>query len=202
MGCRMWLGKQINKLAADKSGAALLEVAVVIPVVLSIGLGVVEFGNAIYNEHLIFNGVRDAARYAAGLPYSSLNPALSIPTQKTAACIALTGQTNNTTACNAAANPSCTAAYCRVLWWNNASGATVAGSQVSVLYNSLLDDGTLCGTVANHADCRGRDYKTGNVYTVTVTATVPYQSLGFMSYFNLAVPVFSLSHTERLFGVR
>ena len=199
----MWLSKQIKKLAGDKSGAALLEVSVVIPVVLSIGLGVVEFGNAIYNEHLIFNGVRDAARYAAGLPYSSLNPALSIPTQKTAACIALTGQTNNTTACNAAANPSCTAAYCRVSWWNNASGATVAGSQVSVLYNSLPDNGmALCGTVATPAFCRGRDNATTNVYTVTVTATVPYQSLGFMSYFNLAAPTFSLSHTERLFGVR
>ena len=199
----MWVGKQIKKLAADKSGAALLEVSVVIPVVLSIGLGVIEFGNAIYKEHLIFNGVRDAARYAAGLAYTSANPALSIPTQKTAACIALTGQVNGSAACNAAVNPSCTAANCRVSWWNDASGATIAGSQVSVLYNSLPDNGTvLCGTVATPAFCRGRDVATQNVYTVTVIATVPYQSLGFMSYFNLAAPTFSLSHTERLFGVR
>lgn len=196
MGHSMWIGKQIKKLARDKSGAALLEVSVVIPVVLSIGLGVIEFGNAIYSEHLIFNGVRDAARYAAGLPQSAA-------AQNNAACIALTGQVNGSAACNAAVNPSCTTSNCRVSFWNDATGATVAGSQVYVGYNSLPDNGTvLCGTVATPAFCRGRDVKTGNVYTVTVTATVPYQSLGFMSYFNLAAPTFSLSHTERLFGVR
>lgn len=193
----MWLGRQIKKLAGDKSGAALLEVSVVIPVVLSIGLGVIEFGNAIYNEHLIFNGVRDAARYAAGLP---ANDAV---TQRNAACIAITGQMNGSAACNAAVNPSCTTVNCRVSFWNDATGSAGTGTQVSVRYNALADNGTvLCGTVATPAYCRGRDVTTGNVYTVTVTATVPYQSLGFMSYFNLAAPTFSLSHTERLFGVR
>ena len=50
----------------DERGAALIEFTVVLPVLLAIGLGVFEFGNAIYNYHLIANGVRDGARYAAG----------------------------------------------------------------------------------------------------------------------------------------
>ena len=46
----------------------MIEMAAVLPVLLAIGLGVIEFGNAIYSKHLITNGVRDGARYAAGRP--------------------------------------------------------------------------------------------------------------------------------------
>ena len=46
----------------------MLEVAVVLPVVLTLGLGVIEFGNIIYNSHRMQNAVRDAARYASGRP--------------------------------------------------------------------------------------------------------------------------------------
>ena len=49
----------------------MLEMAVVLPVLLAIGLGVFEFGNLIYKYHLITVGVRDAARYAAGFPSGS-----------------------------------------------------------------------------------------------------------------------------------
>ena len=50
----------------DQRGVAMIEMAAVLPVLLAIGLGVIEFGNAIYSKHLITNGVRDGARYAAG----------------------------------------------------------------------------------------------------------------------------------------
>jgi Flp pilus assembly protein TadG len=50
----------------DRRGVATLELAVVLPVLLGIGLGIFEFGNLLYRYHLIVGGVRDAARYAAG----------------------------------------------------------------------------------------------------------------------------------------
>jgi Flp pilus assembly protein TadG len=35
---------------------------------MTMGFGAIEFGRLIYQQHLISNGVRDAARYASGLP--------------------------------------------------------------------------------------------------------------------------------------
>jgi Flp pilus assembly protein TadG len=55
-------------LTADQEGNAILELAIVLPVLFTIGLGVIEFGNLIYQYHLIWVGVRDAARYLSGLP--------------------------------------------------------------------------------------------------------------------------------------
>ena len=189
----MWLGEQINKLAADKSGAALLEVAVVIPVVLSIGLGVIEFGNAIYSQHLIFNGVRDAARYVAGLPQTNaddtINAALVASNITAGKNIAVWGTKTNAASDTCGSGSTSTMISSRRLnWW-------CAPSNVAVTYTSFANDD---GTAAHNKIYRGGT----TIQTVTVTATVPYQSLGFMSYFNLAEPTFSLSHTERLFGVR
>jgi hypothetical protein len=56
-----------QRLRADEHGASLLEMTVVTPFLLTIGLGVFEFGNALYNYHLITAGVRDAGRYLSGL---------------------------------------------------------------------------------------------------------------------------------------
>ena len=58
---------------ANQRGVATLELAVVLPVLLTMGLGALEFGNLIYQDHLVTNGVRDASRYLAGLPYDSAN---------------------------------------------------------------------------------------------------------------------------------
>lgn len=49
----------------DERGAVLLELSVVLPVLLLLGLGTLEFGNLFYQYHLMANAVRDAARYAA-----------------------------------------------------------------------------------------------------------------------------------------
>ena len=55
-------------------GSALLELVAIIPVLTVLGLGVIEFANYFYMKQLAESGVRDAARYAASLPYSSSNP--------------------------------------------------------------------------------------------------------------------------------
>lgn len=51
------------RLRQDQRGTSLLETALVLPFLLLLGLGIFEFGNLLYNYHLISTGVRDAARY-------------------------------------------------------------------------------------------------------------------------------------------
>ena len=54
-----------KNLVGDQRGTALVETAIVMPFLLVLGLGVFEFGNILYNHHLVNTGVRDAARYLA-----------------------------------------------------------------------------------------------------------------------------------------
>lgn len=49
----------------DRSGTSLVETAVVLPFLIVLGFGVIEYGNALYLHHQIETGVRDAARYLA-----------------------------------------------------------------------------------------------------------------------------------------
>ncbi len=60
--------RTISRLRSDRRGTAVLEMGIMAPTLLIIGLGVMEFGNLMYKRHLIENGIRDAARYIAGQP--------------------------------------------------------------------------------------------------------------------------------------
>lgn len=150
----------------DERGAAIVEMAVILPVLLAIGLGVMEFGNAIYSQHLIFNGVRDGARYAAGRPADC---ACSADIKNIALKGVLSGGTY------------------RVAWWNDPS------TQVSVSY----------ATTANDDGAGNKLYRGGvTIPKVTVSATVPYQELGFLAFFGLGTPTLNVSHQERVYGIR
>ena len=51
----------------EDEGASLLEFTVVVPFLVIFGFGVIEFGNALYQYHLVTAGLRDAGRYLASL---------------------------------------------------------------------------------------------------------------------------------------
>jgi len=150
----------------DQCGAALIEMTVVLPVLLAIGLGVIEFGNAIYSNHLITNGVRDGARYAAGRPADC---ACDADIKNIAMKGVLSGGTY------------------RVLWWND---------PVTEIFVDRLN-------VPNDNGFGVKLYRGPDlVPIVTVTATVPYQQLGFLAFLGLNAPTLSVSHQERVYGVR
>lgn len=111
--------QRLRTAAGDESGAVLIEMAAVVPVIMLIGLGVLEFANFFYNYQLIQNGVRDAARFAASMPYP---PSSTLPSE--VQNLAITGVPSGGTA--------------RVAWW--------ASTDVSVTYstvpNPLLEDGS------------------------------------------------------------
>lgn len=59
------LGKIIRRFQGDESGAALVEVAITVPLVLLLSAGVFEFSNVLNTRLLLEAGVEDAARYMA-----------------------------------------------------------------------------------------------------------------------------------------
>ncbi len=56
---------------SDGSGAAAAEMALVLPLLLTLMMGSVELGSYIYNEHILVKAVRDGARYAARQNFSN-----------------------------------------------------------------------------------------------------------------------------------
>ena len=64
MGMLPWLS-DMRSIWRNRDGSALIEAAVLLPVLLTLGLGVFEFSWLFYQQHLISTGISDAARYIA-----------------------------------------------------------------------------------------------------------------------------------------
>lgn len=159
-----------------KSGAALVELTVVLPVLLTIGLGVIEFGRLIYNYHLITVGVRDAVRYQSGFTDGA--------NYNNAKCIALTGKIAGAD-CDPGASPSCTTA-CRVSWWNDAATVTFTPA-------SITNDNGFGVPL----------YRGGATITViTASAIVAYSPFGMFGFYGTGAINLTTSHQERYYGVR
>jgi Flp pilus assembly protein TadG len=168
-GKRHW-----RQFGSDRCGAALLELTVVLPVVMAIGFGAIEFGNLIYKDHLLWNGVRDGARYYAGLPYDPSNTTQTTNNETAAKNIAVTGVTSGGPA--------------RVAGWTT--------SQVTISYATAANGPTSCVTEKCY---RGAD----TITMVTLSTSYPYQSVGFMGFLGLgSATTLTASHQERIIGNR
>src|SRR5688572_12764201 len=87
-----------------KEGASFIEFAISAPFLLILGMGILEFGSALYGHHVITTGVHDAARYLARLP----DPTTQYSSART---LAVTGSVTGTSQ--------------RLSWWGT-SGVTPA----------------------------------------------------------------------------
>lgn len=56
---------RIAGFCKDDKGASLVEMTLVTPFLVFLGLGVSEFGHTLYHQHLITTGLHDASRYLA-----------------------------------------------------------------------------------------------------------------------------------------
>jgi Flp pilus assembly protein TadG len=83
----------LQSLWRNGEGSALIEGAIIMPLLLVLVLGVFEFSWLIDQQHLISTGIHDAARYIA----RSANPT-DLMTQKHAKNLATTGATDGDTA--------------------------------------------------------------------------------------------------------
>ena len=56
-----------HRMLRDQSGAALIEFTIMAPLLLSLVLGIAEFGRFLYQYQMVLEGLRDAGRYLARL---------------------------------------------------------------------------------------------------------------------------------------
>jgi Flp pilus assembly protein TadG len=55
-------------LLSDERGTAMVEFAIVMPLLIVMGFGAAEFGRAIQHHHVVEKSARDAARYLSRVP--------------------------------------------------------------------------------------------------------------------------------------
>lgn len=166
--------RSVSRLWKDERGSALLEGAIVVPVMFALVLGTLEFAFIFYQQHLVSTGVRDAARYLA----RTVDPTASAA-QTIAQNLASTGS---------AAGGS----YRRVAGFDPAD---VAISIIPVSNN--LDTGTgLRPYRTSTAGCGGDNV----VRIINVTGSYTYSPIGFLSYLGLSPPTISVTHRERCIG--
>jgi len=156
---------------ADEEGSALLEGAIIIPVLCVILFGIYEFSWFFYQRHVISTGLRDAARYAARLPSSCNQSSPEWPTiQAFARNLATTGSVGG--------------GALRVSGWTSAA--------VRLDCSAIENSNELGGA---------RSYRGGAmVYVMTASTRFREPTLGLFGFLGLPAPTISVSHSERVIG--
>lgn len=140
--------KALRSLSSCTTGAAAAEMALVVPLLITIMFGAFEAGNFFWNQHIVTNAVRDGARYAARRPLTDF-----------AGCVPNIGVVNDTQ--NVTRTGLTSGGTPRIAYWTDATTVTVT-----------MPGG--CKTSFSGGIYRNNS---GGAPTVTVSATVPYNSL-------------------------
>lgn len=148
---------RLTCLGRNCTGSAAVEMALIMPFLLVLMFGSVDLGNYFMSEHVLDKAVRDAARYAARLPFADYS-GCAVPSGGTAE--------QQTQRIARFGDPS-GSGNARLVGWTADSMTTLS---------IQCDDGT-----------SGNTWATGGIYAdfpsgetgpvVTVSATVPYHSL-------------------------
>jgi Flp pilus assembly protein TadG len=156
----------------NHEGSALVEAALLTPMLFAVLFGVLEFSFYFYQQQLIEAGVRDAARYMTRIPITSttdFNPCNQQDTNGTlfstyATNIALYGSTNVGTQ--------------RVKGWTGP--VTISCSSTSYGAGTYADATT--------------------IYAISATTSFTDPTLGFFGVLRLKAPSISVTHHERFIG--
>ena len=75
-----WLvrSRRVARFARGERGAALVEFAIVLPILLMIVFGIVDFARAFYTQNNLTSAVREGARWASVQPIANLNTAAGV----------------------------------------------------------------------------------------------------------------------------
>ena len=159
-------------LLRDNDGSALVESAVLVPLLFVLLFGVYEFSWFFYQQHIASIGVRDAARYLARVnnPCDERSPAWPIELAH-ARTLATTGSIRGDTA--------------RIKGWT----AAMVVLRCTPINNPAAPTGL-------------RAYRGGGdvIYVITASTSFADPSLGFFAFLRLGPPVVSVSHSERAIG--
>ena len=161
----------LRLLARSEDGTALIEGAIVVPVLCVLLFGVYEFSWFFYQQHLVSTGLRDAARYLAHLQAPCNSTLLDWPTEQTGAK-------------NLATTGSFSGGNSRVKGW------TTSAIRIDCKWidNTPVDQGL--------SSYRGGRF----IYVVTASTRFRDRSLGLFGFLGLQSPVIAVSHSERVIG--
>jgi len=165
------LTPMLQLLTRDEEGSALIEGAIVVPVLCVLLFGVYEFSWYFYQQHLISTGLRDAARYLARSP-APCNPA------------SYGWLSDQASAKNLAATGSIGGGPARVKGWS----AALVRLDCTPVDNPIGASGL--------SAFRGGPV----IYVVTASTRFTDPALGFFSLLGLKFPTISVSHAERVIG--
>lgn len=163
--------RTVRGIWQDRDGSALVEGALLVPVLCVLMFGIYEFSWLFYQQHLISIGLRDAARYLARspAPCNGASPAWATA-EDHARNLATTGLVDGGTARVRGWTSAMVIATCTAI--DNAAGAN--GSTV---------------------------YRGGPaLYVITVSTRFADPALGFFGILGLQTPFISLAHSERAIG--
>jgi hypothetical protein len=161
----------LQLLTRDEKGSALIEGAIVVPVLCVLLFGVYEFSWYFYQQHLISTGLRDAARYLARSP-APCNPD------------SYGWLSDQASARNLAATGSIGGGPARVKGWS----AALVRLDCTPVDNPIGASGL--------SAFRGGPV----IYVVTASTRFTDPALGFFGLLGLKLPTIAISHSERAVG--
>ena len=166
--------EKIVSLWRDDDGSALVEATIVMPLLITLFLGVFEFSWYLYNQQLVVSGLRDAARYMTRIELTDGNRDPCVQKDQN-------GVLYTADAANIATTAEAAGGSARVSGW---SAADVA---ISCFSSAALDAG-------NYAD------GSTSMTIIDVATRFADPSLGLFSSLGLKPPMLSFSHEERFIG--
>jgi Flp pilus assembly protein TadG len=166
---------KLMSLWRDDDGSALVEATIVMPLLITLFLGVFEFSWFLYNQQLVVSGLRDAARYMTRIELTDGNRDPCAQRDQNGALYTADAANIATTAQSGAGGPA------RVSGWQ------AADVTISCLSSAALAAG-------NYAD------GSTSMTIVDVATRFVDPSLGLFSSLGLKPPPLSFSHQERFIG--
>jgi Flp pilus assembly protein TadG len=156
----------------DQRGSALIEGAVLLPLLIALVFGVFEFSWLFYQQHLVAIGLHDAAGYLARLsdPCNAVSRAWKTEQQH---------------AKNLATRGSLTGGAARVRGWT----PEMVTTKCTKIDNPVEHNGL-------------SRFRGASIYVVTASTQFTYPSLGLLSLLHLKLPAISSSYSERAIGER
>jgi Flp pilus assembly protein TadG len=174
----MTLAARLKRLWTDDDGTALLEGAIVLPCMLALVMGALEFSFFFYHQHLVSTGVRDAARYLARTDPGDAT--MQTNAQNLASTGSIAGGTVRRVTGFDPADVGITFTYL--------SNAAVSGVRPH------REPPDWCG---DPAAATPQDW----IRIIVVTGTYQYSSLGLLSSFGVTIPTTHVRHRERCIGM-
>jgi Flp pilus assembly protein TadG len=167
-------GRKTVSLRRDEDGSALVEATIVMPLLLSLFLGVFEFSWFFYNQQLVVSGLRDAARYMTRIELTDGNRDPCVQKDQN-------GVLYTADAANIATTAETAGGSARVSGWS------AADVTISCFSSAAIDAG-------NYAD------GSTSMTIIDVATRFVDPSLGLFVSLGLKLPVLSFSHEERFIG--